>query len=355
MNAVTLLLAVSLCASATTLFAADPVGVAKISVVTQDYPRPLAATIWYPADATGASVAAAQDRIFEIPSASQEAEIRKGRFPLILLSHGSGSRAEGMGWIAFKLAQAGFIVAGTNHPGTTSGDSTPAATPKIWERTQDISALISALEVDPKWRAAIDLDRIGALGFSLGGTTVLELAGARGDLGAYIRYCEENLAMMDCRWFKGGRGYAAGEQVAVAPFDLRSVDRQRFEQSNRDSRITAVVAVDPGLATVFEPDSLRNVDIAVTLVNLGSVGEIPLAVLSDQLARQISGATYAQIDKADHFSFLPICRLGAAEFLKSVGETDPICVETERPRAEIHDELVALIAAAFERSLKAAN
>jgi predicted dienelactone hydrolase len=355
MKAVTLLLALSLCASATTLFAADPVGVTRISVVTQDYPRPLAATVWYPADATGAPAATAQDRIFEIPFASQDAEIRKGRFPLVLLSHGSGSRAEGMGWIAVKLAQAGFIVAGPNHPGTTSGDSTPAATPKIWERTQDISALITALEIDPRWKAAIDPDRIGALGFSLGGTTVLELAGARGDLGAYIRYCDDNPAMMDCRWFRGGRGYAGGEQVAVAPFDLRSIDRQRFEQSNRDRRITAVMAVDPGLATVFQPDSLGGVDIPITLVNLGSPGEIPLAVLSDRLARQIPGLTYAQIDKADHFSFLPVCRPGAAEFLKSVGEPDPICAETERPRAEIHEELVGLITAAFQRSLKPAN
>jgi predicted dienelactone hydrolase len=355
MKAITLFLALSLCTSTTPLFAADPVGLTKISVVTQDYPRPLAVTVWYPANALGAPAATAQERIFEIPSASRDAEIRNGRFPLILLSHGSGSRAEGMAWIAVKLAEAGFIVAGPNHPGTTSGDSTPAATPKIWERTQDLSAVITALQADPRWKAAIDPARIGALGFSLGGTTVLEMAGAHGDLAAYIRYCDHNPGVMDCRWFKGGRGYAGGEQLSVAPFDLASVDRQRFEQSNLDARIAAVVAVDPGLATVFQPDSLERIGTPITLINLGSSGKIPLAVLSNGLAQQIPGATYVQVGGADHFSFLPVCKPGAAEFLTSVGETDPICAETERPRAEIHGELVGLITAAFQRSLKLAN
>lgn len=350
-----LLLAFCLCTSATPLLAADPVGVRKISVVSQDNPRPLAVTVWYPATAAGAQSATAQDRIFEIPFASKDTEIRKGRFPLILLSHGSGSRAEGMGWIAAELAEAGFIVAAPNHPGTTSGDSTPAATPKIWERTGDISAVITALSADPQWKASIDPARIGMLGFSLGGTTVLELAGARADLSGYIRYCAEHPGMMDCQWFAGGRGYAGGEQVAVEPFDLRTIDKTRFEQSNRDPRIASVVAVDPGLATVFTPESLKSIDIPLTVVNLGSAGKIPVAVLSDTLAKQVPNATYAQVDDADHFSFLPVCKPGAAEFLKSVGELDPICDDAGRPRIDIHEELVGLITSAFERTLKAGH
>jgi predicted dienelactone hydrolase len=336
---------------ATPLLAADPVGVTRISVVSQDYPRPLAVTVWYPAAAAGAARPTAQDRIFEIPPATQDAPIRAGRFPLILLSHGSGSRVEGMGWIAAELAQAGFIVAGPNHPGTTSGDSTPAATPKIWERTSDLSATITALSTAPQWRGSVDTAHIGALGFSLGGSTVLELAGARPDLSAYIRYCQDQPDMMDCRWFAGGRGYAGGEQVTVEPFDLSTVDKSRFEQSNRDARITAVVAVDPGLATVIKPESLKEVTTPLTLINLGSPGQVPIAVLSDRLATQIAGATYAQVDGSTHFSFLPVCKAGASDFLKSVGEEDPICEETQRPRAEIHAELASMITRAFKATL----
>ncbi|MGF9565333.1 dienelactone hydrolase [Neorhizobium sp. JUb45] len=355
MKPIALLFSLSLMSVATGLQAAEPVGVRKISVVTQDYPRPLAVTVWYPSKGDGQKAEHDYDRIFEPGSAEDNATIRDGRFPLVLLSHGSGSRAQGMGWIAVKLAEAGYIVAGPNHPGTTSGDSTPSATPKIWDRTGDISVLISALATDRRWQSSIDTSRIGILGFSLGGSTAMELAGARADLGAYRRYCEKSPQMMDCTWFAGGRGYAGGERVDVEPLDLATIDKARFEQQNRDPRITSVISVDPGLATTFQKGSLEAIDVPVTLINLGAPGNVPLAVLSDQLAKDIPGAIYQQVKGADHFSFLPVCKQGAADFLKSVGELDPICEETARPRAEIHAELSRLIIDAFERDLKPGN
>jgi predicted dienelactone hydrolase len=348
--------ALALCVSAVTVLAADPVGMRKISVVTQDYPRPLAVNVWYPSKGDGQKVARDDDRIFQSDPVYSDATIRDGRFPLVLLSHGSGGRVDGMGWIAAKLAEAGFIVAGPNHPGTTSGDSTPAASPKIWERTQDISVLITALAADHRWQSSIDQSRIGVLGFSLGGITALELAGARPDLDAFIRYCdEEKPGLLDCSWFRGGRGFAGGEFVKVEPFDLRSIDRKRFEQSNRDQRISAVVAIDPSLSTILKPESLKTIDVPVTLINLGSSGRVPPAVIADQLARDVPGASYAQVADADHYSFLPVCQPGALEFLKSIGEPDPICDETTRPRIDIHAELSRLIVDAFGRTLQADN
>lgn len=356
MRLTTTLLTLALCTAATMAHAADPVGVRKISVVTQDYPRPLAVTVWYPSKGDGQKVTRDDDRIFQSDPAYADATIRDGRFPLVLLSHGSGGRVDGLGWIAAKLAEAGFIVAGPNHPGTTSGDSTPASSPKIWERAQDISVLITALASDRRWQSSIDQSRIGVLGFSLGGITALELAGARPDLDAFIRYCdEEKPGLLDCSWFRGGRGFAGGEFVRVEPFDLRSIDRKRFEQSNRDPRISAVVAIDPSLSTVIKPESIKTIDVLVTLINLGSPGQVPPAVIADQLARDIPGANYAQVADADHYSFLPVCQPGALEFLRSVGERDPICDETARPRADIHAELDGLVVDAFAKMLRADN
>ncbi|CDZ43815.1 alpha/beta hydrolase family protein [Neorhizobium galegae] len=340
--------------SSSPTLAADPVGVRKISVVSPEHDRALAVTVWYPSKGDGEATSIGDNRIFEGSPASKNASLESGRFPLVLLSHGSGSRVEGMAWIAIRLAEAGFVVAGPNHPGTTSGDSTPAATPKIWERAQDLSDIVTALTGEAPWKAAIDTEHIGVLGFSLGGSTAMELAGARADLGAYKRYCEDYPAMMDCIWFRGGRGFADGEQVTVKKLDLDSIDRGRFERSNRDTRITAAVMVDPGLATAFTAGSVKAIDIPVTFINLGSAGQIPVAVLSDALAKQAPNARYAQVNGANHFSFLPDCKPGAAEFLKSVGEPDPICDEnSSRTRADIHRELTGIIVSAFEQSLKA--
>lgn len=335
------------------LFAGEAVGVSDIAIHSAERGEELGVTIWYPSDGKGIQVLSGEDRIFQGTPAFKDAAVQPGRLPLVLLSHGSGASVRSMAWIASKLASEGFIVAGTSHPGTTSGDSTPANTPKIWERTGDLSTIATALTTHDKWFASIDGGRIGVLGFSLGGSAAMEIAGARADLDAYVRYCEENAAMMDCQWFAGGRAYVNNEPVSVPKLDLRTIDKARFEQQNRDPRIRSAVLVDPGLALAFQPDSLRQIDIPLTFINLGSEGKIPPAVLADELAAQVPASTYQQVDEANHFSFLPLCKPDADAFLKSVGERDPICEPAgPRDRKDIHAQLEMMIVTAFNRTLK---
>ncbi|RRN74562.1 alpha/beta hydrolase family protein [Agrobacterium deltaense] len=335
------------------VFAGEAVGVSETTIHSPARGKDLAVTIWYPSDGKGTQTVSGDDRIFQGTPIFKDGAVKFGRLPLVLLSHGSGSRVSGMAWIAAKLASEGFIVAGANHPGTTSGDSTPADTPKIWERTDDLSTIVTVLTAKGKWSSAIDAQRIGVLGFSLGGSAAMEISGARADLDAYARYCEDYATMMDCQWFAGGRGYLNGEPVSVPKLDLRTIDKARFEQQNRDPRIRSAVLVDPGLALAFRPDSLKQIDIPLTFINLGSKGKIPPAVLADKLANEVPGATYQQVDEANHFSFLPFCKPDADAFLKSVGEHDPICEPAgPRDRADMHAQLETMIAAAFNRTLK---
>ncbi|MDO1580672.1 alpha/beta hydrolase family protein [Rhizobium oryzicola] len=336
-----------------TASAETSIGATTISVPSLQRGKPLSVDVWYPSDAKGSEALIGDNRIFTGAIAKPDAKINAGRYPLILLSHGSGSRAQGLAWIAARLAEKGFIVAGPDHPGTTSGDSTPIATPRIWERTQDLSNIITWMTGDVRWAASVDASKIGVLGFSLGGSTALELIGGRADLNAYADYCDRYTMMMDCQWFAGGFGFVDGKRVASPVVKLREFDKAHFEQSNLDPRITSAVIVDPGLATAFNGDSLSHIKVPATIINLGSPGGVPVAVYSYKLSAEIPGAQYHQIAGANHFSFLPVCKPGAQDFLSEAGDVDPICDGRGlRDRAEVHKDAETLIISAFEKTLK---
>ena len=53
------------------------------------------------------------------------ANLADGKFPLVVLSHGLGGNQYNISWLATALVTHGYIVAGVNHPGTTSGDFAP--------------------------------------------------------------------------------------------------------------------------------------------------------------------------------------------------------------------------------------
>ena len=180
----------------------------------------------------------------------------------------------------------------------------------------------------------------------------MEIAGARADLDAYARYCD-TYTKWDCAWYAGGRAYVDDEAVQVDKVDLRAIDKAHFEQSNQDRRIKSAVLIDPGLAQAFERQSLKEITIPMHFINLGSTGTIPEAVIADQLAALTPSGTYASIADAVHFSFLPECKEGGADLLKSLGEVDPICEDTGgRSRADIHSELTSLVRDALQRTLK---
>jgi predicted dienelactone hydrolase len=86
-------------------------------------PRPLKWSAWYPTD-DGPALSNSADSWFRSEPVIPEAALapRRTPWPLILLSHGTGGVASGLGWLATRLARRGYVVLGVDHHGNTGSE-----------------------------------------------------------------------------------------------------------------------------------------------------------------------------------------------------------------------------------------
>jgi len=110
--------------------------------------------------------------------------------PLIVFSHGfSGCHTQSV-FLMEAMADAGYLVVAPDHKDAGCGDRSRAGRPEEkfgqadnWsdktyaDRGNDIKRLVEALREDREWASQVDWSRVGLVGHSLGGYTVLGLAG----------------------------------------------------------------------------------------------------------------------------------------------------------------------------------
>jgi len=303
-----------------------------------DGPRPMLSMIWFPTD-SGAEeepwlIGNRLFPIFEagwsVPDAALSA--RNQQYPLIVLSHGTGGAVAQLSWLAETLASGGYIVAAVNHHGNTAIDEkTPHGFFLWWERATDLERLIDHLVEDDVFGSRIDRKRIGAAGFSLGGYTVLELAGARTDLEQVERYCAGREEDPNCTL------------PPEAPFSMEDLARHietdpRFRasmavhgESYRDPRVRSVVAIAPGTGMSQTEESLQNISIPTLII----VGErdttTPPASNANRVAGFIPDSRLDVLPGVGHYTFMAECGIAGRIVTSSV------CVEEEGvSRGDIH-------------------
>jgi len=113
--------------------------------------------------------------------------------PTLLFSHGFHGCSTQSRFLMEAFAEAGYLVLAPNHRDATchGGEAgwaerpeLPFQQPQRWDdtsyrdRAEDLRRLIEAARTDPRFRARVDWSRLGLVGHSLGGYTVLGLAGA---------------------------------------------------------------------------------------------------------------------------------------------------------------------------------
>ncbi|OXT02717.1 hypothetical protein B7H23_07495 [Notoacmeibacter marinus] len=315
---------------------AEPIaGYDRMDVRAAHRAFPLAASIWYPAGKKNYIVKIGDNPIFEGTPASVGAAVAGGKMPLVLFSHGSGGNMDTVSWLSSKLAGNGAMVLAVNHPGSTSGDSSPRRSVRLDERAADLSAALDAFLADPAFAAHVDRDRIVAVGFSLGGATALNLAGLRFSTNPETAYCRDADAMReDCIFFNNGG------------VDFRTLPAG-FSAHMRDGRIAGAVAIDPAFTEMADAASIAAIDVPIGLINLGDEHRLPPVDVGPEgsdLARKLPDVTYSSIAPASHFTFLAPCKENASRMLAEE-EDEPICDDPAgTDRRAVHDRIAERIA-----------
>lgn len=288
---------------------------------TSDTARPLALSVWYPTDATPTATVGG-NAVFRGVAAAPEAPLPAGPLPLVVVSHGGLRSATDSGaWLSSALARAGFLAVEVTAP---RPDTAAAALGEIWQRPQDMRRAVDRMMADGDWRTRIDPERISAVGFALGATAALSVAGAPMDPARYRQACspEGGAPAADCRW------------LAAAGIGLEQTPPDALARLARDPRFTAVVALDPEYdAALGEPAS----GVATLRVIFGT-GEGRAA------APPVAGRTVVLPEATAGDGFAVCTAAGPAILAEEEGDA-ALCGPSAEAREAIHRQVSGLVAA----------
>ncbi len=311
--------------------------------------------VWYPAPAGAPETPqnftpAGMPPIFQAGRAARDAAFAPtaGRLPLILMSHGLGGSADQFGWLAPELARRGYLVVAVNHPGNNALEPyTPEGLLLWWERATDLSEVLDGMLADPRFGPRIDPARIGALGYSIGGETVLALAGARVDQPAFVQFCLAHPEEPTCH-APSLAGMQSPGQLLDAVRLSSAESMARSGDSYRDERIRAVFALAPAVGQAFHASSFAAVAVPVTMVAGAADTVAPPEINAEQFGAWMPQAKVAVLKGVGHYTFLDMCTAEGAQVVPQ------LCAEPAgADREAIHRKTVAWTLSFFDKTLTA--
>lgn len=317
-------------------------------------PRPLLTTVWYPAtkDATEReiTIGAPDKPLFISGHAARDAKILPGkkRYPLVILSHGGGGAALQMMWLGEYLAARGFIVAAANHHGATGAEDRYTVQGFIlwWERSRDLQVTIDKMLADDKFGKLIDKNKIGIAGFSIGGTTVISVAGGIFNPQAFKIFCSSPVRGANC------------DLQPESPISLEDFNKikdkyavvvaslKRARNSYLDKRVKAVFAISPALGGGFTAEDLSSVKIPVRIVVGESDTQAPAKTDAELFARLIKNSELTILpNKVGHYTFLSECSQAGKDLLPIYRDDASV------NRAAVHKEVSEIALKFFRKHL----
>ena len=280
----------------------------------------LRVALWYPAEgATGRTTVGPF-----VMAASRDVPLGGGQHGLVLLSHGTGGGRLNHRGTAIRLAKAGYIVAAPEHAGDSWRDGRHSGTSANWHRRpRQLSAVLDRLLGDGEFGPRIDPARIGAVGHSAGGYSVLALIGGRADMALLAEHCTERRAE-DPEFCGYGR--------PGVPDDAPMPDLS-------DGRIAAVVAVAP-VGALFGAGAFAGVDVPAQIHRFGRDGILRRPWHAENIAKLLGERARPVVHPdAHHFAFISSF---PATLVESVGRPahDPAGFDRRAFLAEIGGQIV---------------
>jgi len=266
--------------------------------ITGDHPATVA--LLYPTAVAGRAVPMGPWLPVVAPGAPASDAGLKG---LILLSHGTGGTELNHHTIGTRLARNGYLVAAVRHAGDNWQDRSLIRSGRYFsERPLQLSRVLDVVLAHPEWGPRIPAGRIGAVGHSAGGYSVLALAGAQADPGRSAQHCR--MVQDDPVYCALARGPAVTEAAAAQPAPADAAGAPAAGPvSVPDPRIRAVVALAP-MAVVFTPESLAAITVPVLVVVAEQDSVLNGRYHGGHVVAHLSRARTSTAAGAGHFAFM---------------------------------------------------
>lgn len=302
--------------------------------------RPVTTEVWYP---TTDSIKPA-DRVFS-PFVRQytvrDGKLPSTKLPIILISHGTGGNRLSLEWLAQALVQKGYIVAAVDHWGDTMDNMVPIEILKPWERPQDISFELTSLLENNDFKALIESKKIGALGYSFGGNTVIELAGGQLDYPYMLTYYKTiGHKEIEFPEFPG---------IAKELDDPKLVYGSEHVPNLKDNRIKAFFALLPGLGPGYRSEKqLNDVHGAVYIIGAAADSMAPIKTNALHYHQLMNSAEYFQFGgNTAHYVMLSEANQDVKDKYPTYFTDDPTV-----NRHNVHLKVDTLALSFFNKNLK---
>lgn len=284
--------------------------------------------------------------------------------PVVVLSHGFGATRASYVYLSRHLASHGFVVAAPEHVGSDypyrdlflKGKLSDIVAPTEYlSRSRDITYLLDELEKlnaqSNALPAQLNLQQVGVIGNSLGGTTALAMAGAPINLSRLRSDCNQDRITFTLSFLVQCLAQKAGTQNQV---------------NVGDRRVKAVIGTYPLTSSIFGPESLSQITIPTLMIS-GSADNLSSPVLDQihpfiwlkttpkYLMMMQSGTHFSSSEDADVASF-PKALVGSnlnigRSYLQSMSTAFLKTYLNDQPRSDFQPYLTAAYAQSISQSV----